>query len=108
MRKDAVIEIAVYLCSVALTSLLWRFPGFLALSFLLLSVLVLHSWHDRSDLASYVIGFVMGSTGEAVAVYFGAWQYSKPIFLIPIWLPRLWGIAALFTKRLTATVVRWM
>jgi hypothetical protein len=108
MRKDAVVESAVYLCSVALASLLWRFPWFLALSFLLLSAFVLHRWHDRSDLASYLIGFVMGSTGEAVAVYFGAWQYSKALFLVPIWLPFLWGIAALFMKRLTATVVRWI
>jgi hypothetical protein len=54
----------------------------------------------------YVAGFVLGPLGEAMAVHFDAWHYSKPIFLVPIWLPCLWGIAAFFVKRFCATLLR--
>jgi hypothetical protein len=43
--------------------------------------------------------------GESVAVYFGAWDYSKPLYLIPIWLPFLWGITALFMKNICETIL---
>jgi hypothetical protein len=41
-------------------------------------------------------------------VYVVAWQYPEPLFLMPIRLPFLRGIAALFVKRLTAIVVTWV
>jgi hypothetical protein len=106
MRRDLLVEIAIYVSSIVLASLLWRAPYLLAVGFLLVSVFALYRWHTRSDLLVYLIGFILGPTGEAVAVYFGAWQYSKPLFLIPIWLPFLWGITALFLKRLAETLAK--
>jgi hypothetical protein len=35
-----------------------------------------------------------------VPVYVGAWTYSGSPYLIPIWLPFLWGIVALSLKKL--------
>ena len=64
------------------------------------SLFMLYRWHGRADLFYYGTGFVLGPLGEAMAVYFGAWRYAKPQFLIPIWLPFLCGIAALLVKRL--------
>ena len=66
---------------------------------------MLYKWHSKSDLVFYFVGFALGPVGEFVAVYFGAWKYSKPLYLIPIWLPFLWGIAALFMKKLSETLI---
>jgi hypothetical protein len=62
-------------------------------------------WHSRSDLIFYFVAFSLGPAGEVVAVYCGAWEYSKPFYLIPIWLPFLWGIAALFMKKISETFI---
>ena len=45
---------------------------------------------------------------EAVAIKFGAWQYSNPTALgVPIWLPLLWGSAIVFIKRFSETVLKF-
>jgi hypothetical protein len=44
--------------------------------------------------------------GESVGIYFGAWDYSKKFFLIPIWLPLLWGIGALIVENMSETLLR--
>jgi hypothetical protein len=99
------IELSVYGVAIALASFLWRTPIVLALCYVVLSILVLWGWHKRSDLFFYSVAFVLGPGGEVIAVYFGAWNYAKPIFLIPIWLPLLWGVAAVCTKRFSETLL---
>ena len=105
MRKELLIEGGIYVSVLSLASFLWRQPAILLFCFLVISVLMLRRWHSPSDLLFYFAGFVLGPLGEAMAVYFDAWHYSKPFFLVPIWLPCLWGIAALFLKRLCATLL---
>jgi len=100
------IEIGIYALCVTLASLLWKYPVILTFCFLIISFLMLHKWHTKRDLFFYFIGFVLGPFGELVAVYFGAWKYSKPFFLIPIWLPFLWGIVLLFMKKLSETLIK--
>ena len=103
MKKELTIEIAIYALCIALASLLWRSPVALSLCYILLSIVVLYRWHTGSDLIFYFVAFVLGPIGEMVTVHFGAWKYSKPLYLIPIWLPFLWGIAALFIKKISET-----
>ena len=82
-----------------------RALGFvLALCLILITVLLMSKWHDRSDLLFYSIAFVLGPLGEAFAVHFRAWEYAKPLYLIPVWLPFLWGIFGLFLKKLCETL----
>jgi hypothetical protein len=50
---------------------------------------MLRKWHSRSDLMFYVVAFVLGPLGEIVAVSSGAWEYARPSYLIPMWLPFL-------------------
>ncbi len=101
MRKDIALPAVIYILCVILVSLLWRRPVVLLACYLAVSILMLYQWHARSDLISYAIAFVLGPLGEVAAVHFGAWQYSEPLYLIPIWLPFLWGVVALFLKKVS-------
>jgi len=106
MKKELIIEVLIYALSITLAALLWHNPVFLSICYVLISIFMLYRWHAKSDLIFYFVAVVLGPLGEVVAVYFGAWQYSKPLYLIPIWLPFLWGIAALFMKKLSETSLR--
>lgn len=105
MKQKLFIELIIYALCVALVSILWHRPIVLSLCYVLISIVMLYKWHTKSDVIFYCVAFVAGPVGEFVAVYFGAWEYSKPIYLIPIWLPFLWGIAALFMKKLSETLI---
>ncbi|MBI3849068.1 MAG: DUF2878 family protein [Verrucomicrobia bacterium] len=106
MKKDLLIEAAIYVSCLSLVSLLWHEPVVLLLCLSIIGAWMLWRWHRRSDVLFYLAGFVLGPLGEAMAVYFGAWTYAEPLFLVPIWLPCLWGIAALFVKRLCNTLLK--
>lgn len=107
MKKEFAIEIGIFAICITLTSLFWRFPFLLAACFILISIYMLYLWHTKSDFIFYFVAFVLGPVAETIAIYFGAWKYSKPFYLIPIWLPFLWGITALFMKKLSETLLIW-
>jgi len=106
MKKELVFELSIYAISVALAGLFWRKPAILAIAYVIISIIMLTKWHKRSDLIFYFVAFGLGPIGEAFAIYLGAWQYSKPFYLIPIWLPFLWGITALFVKKMSETLLK--
>ena len=105
MKKSLVAELGIYLVAIALVCLLWARPMVLALCFVVMSFLVLRRWHTRSDLFIYAVGFVLGPGGEMVAIHFGAWEYAEPFLLVPLWLPPVWGVAAVVMRRLAETLV---
>lgn len=88
-----------YAACIALASMLWRSPTILLFSFIVLSISMLWRWHDVDDLVFYGLPFVLGPLGEMVAIYHGAWQYSRPYVLVPLWLPLAWGCAGLYMKK---------
>jgi hypothetical protein len=106
MKIDLFLEAAIYVSVLALTSLLWQLPWLLLTCLAVVSGLMFWRWDQRNDWLFYAAGFVLGPVGEMMAVHFGAWAYAKPVFLVPVWLPLLWGIAALFVKRLCDTLLR--
>jgi hypothetical protein len=105
MKKILITEIIIYFLCVTLAALLWSRPIVLFLCYIFISIFMLYKWHAKSDLTFYFVAFVLGPLGELVAIYFGAWEYSKPLYFIPIWLPFLWGMAALFMKKLSETLI---
>ncbi len=106
MKKELLFELGVYTLCIVLVGTLWNKPVTLTLCYIVISILVLMRWHTKSDLLFYFITFVLGPVGEAVAIYRGAWEYSKPLYLIPSWLPFLWGICALSLKNISETILR--
>src|SRR5512134_459191 len=100
MKQQIAALLSIYVLCIVLTCLLWPSPIILSGCLLSIGVSMLIRWHSRTDLLFYFVAFVVGPLGEAFAVRSGAWTYAKPIFLIPLWLPLLWGIAALFLKKL--------
>ncbi len=105
MKRDLIFELGVYAACIVLVGLLWDKPVVLTVCYITLSVVALTKWHSKSDLLFYFVTFVLGPVGESVAVYLGAWKYSRPFFLIPVWLPFLWGICALFMKNISETLL---
>jgi hypothetical protein len=88
-----------YAACIALASMLWRDPGLLFVAFVGLSIAMLWRWHTFHDVIFFIVPCILGPIGEAIAIYNGAWHYSKPFQLVPIWLPLAWGCAALYMKK---------
>jgi hypothetical protein len=106
MKKELTLELGIYALCIALVGALWHKPVMLTICYVLVSIVVFIKWHKRSDLFFYFVAFVLGPVGESVAIYLGAWKYSKPLYLIPLWLPFLWGICALFVKNISETLLK--
>ena len=105
-KKDLLFELCIYALSVLLAGLLWHKQVTLMVCYGFISVIAILRWHTKSDLFFYFAAFLLGPIAESVAIYFGAWEYSKKFFLIPIWLPLLWGIGALIVKNMSETLLR--
>jgi len=105
MKRDLIFELGLYAVCILLVGFLWHKPVILTICYMALSGVALTKWHTKSDLLFYFVTFVLGPIGELVAVYLGAWKYSEPFFLIPVWLPFLWGICALFMKNISESLL---
>jgi len=101
----AVRYVPIYGLCFLLASVLWRSPLLLSACYLLLIASMLWRWHTSADVIFFLLSFALGPLGEIVAVSFGAWQYAKPSFLIPMWLPFAWGISGLFLKKTAEALV---
>ena len=98
-RSRALVNATLALATLLLTSVLWRHP--LALTTLLVATgLAIYALRpSRTSACVYVVGFVFGPLAEGLAIHTGAWAYASPVVLgIPLWLPFVWGIAALFIQ----------
>ncbi len=87
----------------------WKNPLLLTIILALISSAMLILYRNKEDLYLYIISGVAGAVAEAIAIAFGAWNYAFPNLIgIPYWLPFLWGIAALFIKRMIAAIHQHM
>lgn len=93
--------ITVALLSLFAVSFFWERPALLTA---ILAALGLTMWlikPERAELLLYVICGILGASYEIIAIAFGAWSFAMPNTQgIPYWLPLLWGLAALFMKRI--------
>jgi len=73
---------------------------------LMLVFIVLFFYHTFSDIMYFFLGLLLGSIGEIVCAYFGAWSYTKPHYLgIPLWLYIFWGYGFLVIRRLELKIL---
>lgn len=96
MKRVPFLSIILAAISIPSISFLWTDNTILTALLLIISVSVLA--FRRRYLSSYLLAALIGTTTETVAIFSGAWSYSNPTFIIPIWLPMAWGIAGLIFK----------
>ena len=97
--RKALINAALALTALLLTSVLWRTPLLLTALLIATGIAIYALRPSRTSAWVYVVGFVFGPLAEGVSIRTGAWEYTSPTFLgIPLWLPFVWGIAALFIQ----------
>ncbi|MFP4119057.1 MAG: hypothetical protein ACLFTH_03300 [Candidatus Woesearchaeota archaeon] len=66
----------------------------------LLAALMLLVRRSLAELLLFISCGLGGALAELVAIFHGTWYYSTQHFYgIPFWLPVLWGVAAIFIKR---------
>ena len=99
MYRLFAVQLGIYAWCVALVSSLWDRPLILLLAIIVTGALMLYRWHSPDDLRFFFLGLILGPLAELPAVHFGAWSYSEPLYLVPIWLPFLWGAVALVLRK---------
>jgi len=106
MRKKLFVECIIII--IETFSVLMFFKNTIFLSFILfsLSLFCFALLYNIKDAVSYIVAAIIGSLGEIVAVYRGAWIYTKSDFLnIPIWLPLAWGITVVEVRRVSELLI---
>ena len=106
MPKEQILIIFIYIIAVILAAFLWMQPYILLLAYIILSAAIFKIWHTKKDFIYFFSAAVFGPLAEMFTSYYGAWTYTKPLFIIPIWLPFLWGIAALALMRLAQSLTK--
>lgn len=104
-KKEVLFLICIYIVCVVLAGSLWHRPLALSLCYIAVSIGLLVRWHSKKEVIYYAVGFILGPAGELIAVYLGAWHYAKPTYLLPLWLPFLWGTATLFIMKLAEALL---
>lgn len=96
-RMKFVVNAALALATLFLTSLLWRHPAGLIALLLVTAAAIYTIRPNATSVVVYLTAFVLGPAAEAASITTGAWAYDSSDFLgIPVWLPFVWGNAGLF------------
>jgi hypothetical protein len=104
--KTLIVIFFIFMMTVTIMSFLWRDNLLTTAALTFLSIGILMFWNNLEDIFRYSVFAIGGPTIEAVCIYFGAWFYSNPTLLIPIWLPIVWGLAGITAGRLTDYFLR--
>jgi hypothetical protein len=100
-RKKFALNAALALATLFLTAVLWRYPIALIGLLLVTAAAIFRIRPNASSAIVYLTGFVFGPAAEAVSITTGAWEYDSTfVFGIPVWLPFVWGNAALFIQNM--------
>jgi len=92
-----IISIVFAVLSLGSVVLWWKEQVVTAALLALLAIVFIRMHPQKRLLYSYGVAFVCGPFAEIAAMSAGAWQYTEPLVAgIPLWLPFLWGNAALF------------
>ena len=98
-KLEFVFVITAYVVSIISVCLFWSNVAVVSAIIAVLSLIFLLLWHRKNDIITFIFGIAFGLVSESICVYFGAWTYTKPTFLVPLWLPLIWGNAAMIIRR---------
>jgi hypothetical protein len=101
---EEVFILLITIFSISFVALFWENVILLTILLLIIAIFTLIYFHKKNDLITFFVGSMSGAFAESVCIYFEAWVYNNPTFLIPLWLPILWGIAALVIRRFTLKI----
>jgi hypothetical protein len=100
-RLKFVLNAALALATLFLTSVLWRYPAALIALLVVTAAAIYRIRPNASSVVVYATGFIFGPAAEAVSITTGAWEYDSTfVFGVPVWLPFVWGNAALFIQNM--------
>jgi hypothetical protein len=86
----------------------WARPIMLTALLLTIAAAMLCARRSMNDTLLVVSCGGLGALAEAGAIASGAWAYTVPVAVgVPLWLPAIWGIAALFIKE-TAVLLEYV
>jgi hypothetical protein len=86
----------------------WARPILLTALLLTIAAVMLCARKRMNDTLLVVSCGGLGALAEAGAIASGAWAYTVPVAVgVPLWLPAIWGIAALFIKE-TAVLLEYV
>ncbi len=98
MGKRIIVTTIFVLGSIFSIWFLWEKVFLLTFVLLVLAVMELVVIGSKRLRLVYPIVIFGGVPTEIVAIYFGAWQYTKPSFLnVPLWLLPAWGNAGMIS-----------
>ena len=104
MLKKLICYLPLYIICIGSAGLLWERPVLLTSLYVVVSAFLLTRYHSKGDLIYFFVPFFMGPLGELLPVGMGAWTYSEPLMMIPLWLPFVWGIAGLYMRRTSQAI----
>ncbi|MFC1627042.1 hypothetical protein ACFL18_00610 [Patescibacteria group bacterium] len=106
-RQEIIRDLVIIILSLIFFILFWR--NNLLAFFTLLAIYIVRSrfWYKSGDHTVYIVGALLGTVTEAIAVNSGIWQYTNPtLFKIPLWLPAVWGLASVLIIRIAQCFIK--
>ena len=104
--RDILLAIFLILYVVFSVSLLYRNNILVTILVLIGCAIGLWFWHEKEDVACFIIVMIAGSLSEILTIHFGVWTYTHPSFLgIPIWLVPLYGVNIIAVRRIAYSIL---
>jgi len=97
MKKVLAFESFLAIMCVSFVAALWKYPFILLALLAGVGIVLIKRSKYKHPYLAFIGAGMGGALCEIIAIYFGAWTYTAPQLIgIPLWLPVLWGNAALF------------
>ena len=103
--KEVLVEIILFLVIIVTVVLLWQNNILLFTVLLIECGITIKLWKKKHDIMYFLVGATLGPLLEIIFIRYGIWAYTHPTLLgIPMWLPLLWGFAAIVLSRIARTI----
>jgi len=103
--KNIVFNVMFGLACLTAVCFLWKKAILLTIILAIMSAIGLSKWRNKETVILFFFCGIFGALTEAIAIYFNVWAYTSPSFIgIPLWLPILWGDAAIFSYQMAIEI----